>query len=208
MHFSLSFAYFADELVVYNIRAMKRIILHTLSISLISICAVACGLIFPHPKSNSVVNNHTHIIFANETERVIIVEHNLAGTEVCEEVAPSARMVIISDFVYLTKKYDGTIEGDLYGATGYEIGGNFGREYIGNYAYGSYVRIYDANHYLIREWYMDSYDPLLRNPFDVQYYEYDSTRSTPPDVTRWEQAEEVNEYVWTFYIDESLLSAE
>lgn len=207
MQFSHIFTYFVIELVIYGIHAVKRIIIYAIYIC-ISICYASCGLLFPHPKSDSVIENHAYINFANDTERTIIIEHNLGETEVCEEVASHKKIDIVHDYVYLTKRYDGTIQGDEKGETGYEIGKDFGREYIGNYGSDSYVRIYDADHYLIKEWKIYGCDSSIKNPFDYQYYKYGDTRSGAAETTRWEQATELNYYTWTFHIDEAFLSAE
>lgn len=179
-------------------------------VALVTMGFVSCGgedeYIAP-----AVINYETYlnVCFENKTERALIIEHNLAGVEVSETVEPLCKLDILSDYVryqYSTNGYTIIVSGTTKYTLDFKewYASWFGINCVNDYPEESYVRVYDADHVLIKEWNKAKYDPTIKNPFKHNYYTYTRDEQTTDTNT---STEHINRYEWRFYICEWLLGS-
>lgn len=143
------------------------------------------------------------------TQRELIIEHNLAGTIVKERIEPLRKLPIVTD--YVRRQYSA---GEGYteivsGSTKYTLNFRewdsyrFGYNCIDDYPDDSYVRVYDTDLNLIKEWRKERKESSIKNPFKYSYYTY-----THEEQTNDNNSEYKYWYEWRFNICEWLLATE
>ena len=139
------------------------------------------------PEPTGIVGTYEGIIYLkNETERPIAIEHNLDSSnaessttvlEVGESIAIHQKQIEVEEF------HNGPIE----------IDDEFCKNYLDGLGLHSYIKVWNINGTLLKEWLYNNYNPSTKNPFDEWYYNLEKKG--------------INDYIlfqWTFSIKEWL----
>lgn len=139
------------------------------------------------PEPTGIVGTYEGIIYLkNETERPIAIEHNLDSSnaessttvlEVGESIAIHQKQIEVEE------SHNGPIE----------IDDEFCKNFLDGLGTHSYIRVWNIDGTLLKEWLYKNYNPSTKNPFDEWYYNLEKKG--------------INDYIlfqWTFSIKEWL----
>ena len=121
--------------------------------------------------------NRATIYLNNGTDDVLYIEYNrrIYGCKHSDEVifaeVPSSYYMVchIDDLTYINKRGKKKYKDSQ---SLYDIDDDYCRKYLRDLRDDSYIKIYNTDSVLLKEWDIRSYDPAEPNPFDCNYYDY------------------------------------
>lgn len=159
-------------------RLFSYIVVGLIALSSVSCISLAINEIETNiEEKRTLYVEHVSIYLENMTQSALIVEYNrdvygfLNVLDVAHVAVPPNYLLClhIDDLTYVYK-FKRKVYKDSHSL--YDIDDDYCRKYLRDLRDDSYIKIYDTDSVLLKEWDIRSYDPAEPNPFDCNYYDY------------------------------------